>query len=44
MNPGAVSDQWADCDIFLASNTVSPTVVWTTLGKKAWADVAVREA
>jgi len=28
----------------ITSNTVSPTVVWTTLGKKAWADITVREA
>lgn len=38
----SMASEWADRGI--TSNTVSPTVAWTELGKKAWGEESVREA
>jgi NAD(P)-dependent dehydrogenase (short-subunit alcohol dehydrogenase family) len=38
----SMASEWAPRGI--TSNTVSPTVAWTALGKKAWGEDAVREA
>lgn len=38
----SMASEWAGRGI--TSNTVSPTVAWTTLGKKAWGEDAVRES
>ncbi|KAH8690714.1 short chain dehydrogenase/ reductase [Talaromyces proteolyticus] len=38
----SMASEWADRGI--TSNTVSPTVAWTDLGKKAWGEQSVREA
>jgi NAD(P)-dependent dehydrogenase (short-subunit alcohol dehydrogenase family) len=38
----SMASEWADRGI--TSNTVSPTVAWTELGKKAWGEGSVREA
>ncbi|KAJ5605632.1 NAD(P)-binding protein [Penicillium lagena] len=38
----SMASEWASRGI--TSNTVSPTVAWTALGKKAWGEESVREA
>ncbi|KAL4889863.1 hypothetical protein BDV59DRAFT_195370 [Aspergillus ambiguus] len=38
----SMASEWAPRGI--TSNTVSPTVAWTALGKKAWGEDSVREA
>lgn len=38
----SMASEWGSKGI--TANTVSPTVAWTTLGKKAWADHVRREA
>lgn len=38
----SMASEWADRGI--TSNTVSPTVAWTDLGKKAWGEDSVRES